>query len=113
MPCMGNSSSAWGTVVPDTITVEVVYADGSHCVSMTLRVAAGESVADIVRRCGILAQCPASVDPLRGKGAIGIFGECVSQDAVPADGDRIEIYRPLERHPMEARRGRAQSRSTS
>ena len=97
----------------DTITVEVVYADSNRCVSMTLRAGVGESVADIVRRCGILAQCPAGVDPFQGKGALGIFGECVSQDTVPADGDRIEIYRLLEHHPMETRRRRAQSRPAS
>ncbi len=97
----------------DPVTVEVVYADSRRRVSMTLRAAAGESVADIVRRCGILAQCPASVAPFRGTGAIGIFGERVPQDAVPADGDRIEIYRPLERDPMAARRRRARNRTTS
>lgn len=37
---------------------------------------------------------------------IGIFGETCVRGHVPADGDRIEIYRPLGRDPREARRER-------
>jgi uncharacterized protein len=37
---------------------------------------------------------------------VGIFGEPCSRDRVPADGDRIEIYRPLARDPRLARRER-------
>lgn len=36
--------------------------------------------------------------------AIGIFGELCERHAVPADGDRIEIYRPLHSDPRERRR---------
>jgi len=35
---------------------------------------------------------------------VGIFGELCDRDAVPADGDRIEIYRPLLSDPRERRR---------
>jgi uncharacterized protein len=38
---------------------------------------------------------------------VGIFGEIASRDAVPSDGDRIEIYRPLVQDPKQARRERA------
>lgn len=35
---------------------------------------------------------------------VGIFGEVCDREAVPADGDRIEIYRPLQSDPRERRR---------
>ena len=40
-----------------------------------------------------LARCP-----------LGVFGAAVEDDHWLADGDRLEIYRPLENDPMEARR---------
>ena len=39
-------------------------------------------------------------------GDVGIFGELCARDAVPRDGDRIEIYRPLRSDPKESRRAR-------
>ena len=38
---------------------------------------------------------------------IGIFGKRVTLDTRLANGDRIEIYRPLSTDPKEARRRRA------
>ena len=38
---------------------------------------------------------------------VGIFGELCDRAAVPRDGDRIEIYRPLRSDPKESRRERA------
>lgn len=38
---------------------------------------------------------------------LGIFGRTVSSDTKVADGDRVEIYRPLLIDPKEARRRRA------
>jgi len=35
---------------------------------------------------------------------VGIFGELCDRAAVPADGDRIEIYRPLVADPKDWRR---------
>jgi uncharacterized protein len=40
---------------------------------------------------------------------VGIFGELCDSSAVPRDGDRIEIYRPLRLDPKESRRARARS----
>jgi putative ubiquitin-RnfH superfamily antitoxin RatB of RatAB toxin-antitoxin module len=44
------------------------------------------------------------------EGAVGIYGALCDRDAVPADGDRIEIYRPLKADPKESRRARATAR---
>jgi hypothetical protein len=41
---------------------------------------------------------------------LGIYGRRVALDARLADGDRVEIYRPLRADPKEARRRRALSR---
>jgi uncharacterized protein len=35
---------------------------------------------------------------------VGIFGEMCDRESVPADGDRIELYRPLLSDPRERRR---------
>jgi putative ubiquitin-RnfH superfamily antitoxin RatB of RatAB toxin-antitoxin module len=38
---------------------------------------------------------------------VGIFGEPCDRAAIPRDGDRIEIYRPLRSDPKVSRRARA------
>lgn len=38
--------------------------------------------------------------------AVGVFGEVCARDYVPADGDRIELYRALKADPRAARRAR-------
>ena len=40
---------------------------------------------------------------------LGIFGQSCQRTDVPADGDRIEIYRPLAADPRERRRQQVQS----
>jgi len=37
---------------------------------------------------------------------VGIFGVACNRQAIPADGDRIEIYRPLRSDPRDRRRER-------
>jgi putative ubiquitin-RnfH superfamily antitoxin RatB of RatAB toxin-antitoxin module len=39
---------------------------------------------------------------------VGIYGEARGRDEQFADGDRIELYRPLRRDPRERRRERVQ-----
>lgn len=43
--------------------------------------------------------------------ATGIFGEAHPRDFVPADGDRIELYRALQIDPRERRRARVQAQA--
>jgi putative ubiquitin-RnfH superfamily antitoxin RatB of RatAB toxin-antitoxin module len=40
---------------------------------------------------------------------LGIFGQPCNRADVPAEGDRIEIYRPLAADPRERRRQRVQA----
>ena len=49
---------------------------------------------------------------LQGEKWVGIFGQRVTPETRVADGDRVEVYRPLRLDPKEARRRRATSRRT-
>jgi putative ubiquitin-RnfH superfamily antitoxin RatB of RatAB toxin-antitoxin module len=42
-------------------------------------------------------------------GQVGIFGALCDRNAVPRDGDRVEIYRALKADPKESRRERAKA----
>jgi uncharacterized protein len=43
---------------------------------------------------------------------VGIYGEVHARSDLPQDGDRIELYRPLEGDPREQRRERVQRQRT-
>jgi hypothetical protein len=81
--------------------VEVVYALPERAASVRVRVREGATVREVLEKSGLL--------PL-ARGRIGIFGRVVGADARVADGDRVEIYRPLAADPKEARRRRAARR---
>jgi putative ubiquitin-RnfH superfamily antitoxin RatB of RatAB toxin-antitoxin module len=74
---------------------------------MQLTLPAGAKVRDAVLASGILERHP-EIDVGRHK--IGIYGKVVGASALLADGDRVEIYRPLLLDPKEARRRRAVSK---
>lgn len=88
----------------DAIGVEVAYALTARQWLRTLSVPAGTKVRDALRLSRIVDECP-EIDPQRCP--VGVFGRVVDDDYVLADGDRIEIYRPLKVDPKEARRARA------
>jgi len=83
------------------LEVEVVYAQPERTESVRVRVPEGATVRDVLEKSGLLA---------RVSGKVGIFGKLVRADAPVADGDRVEIYRPLAADPKEARRRRAARR---
>jgi uncharacterized protein len=41
------------------------------------------------------------------RAATGIYGQVREREHIPADGDRIELYRPLKLDPRASRRARA------
>ncbi len=57
----------------------------------------------------VLARAREAAGPLDvpWEGPVGIFGALCERSAVPHDGDRIELYRPLSADPKESRRARA------
>lgn len=86
------------------LRVEVVYAlpEGEDAVFVDL--APGATALDALRASGLLGRHP-EID-LR-KVRLGVYGRVVAANAPLADGDRVEIYRPLAVDPKEARRRRA------
>jgi len=70
---------------------------------MTLELPAGAVVRDALIAAGIDVEAS----------AVGVFGKRVRPDTPLADGDRVEIYRPLLLDPKERRRERARKRVKS
>ena len=78
--------------------VEVVMAWPRRFESTWLELADGATVGDAVERCGL---------PMDEVVALAVHGVRVERDAVLRDGDRIELLRPLQADPKDARRRRA------
>lgn len=90
------------------IVVQVCYAlpDDSFIAELTLP--EGATLAQAVREAGVLKRFP---DIDLGTQKLGIFGKLKPADTVLRDGDRVELYRPLQADPKETRRRRAKHRS--
>ncbi|MFZ5723807.1 MAG: RnfH family protein [Pseudomonadota bacterium] len=93
------------------IRVEVVFALPERQVIVALELPAGATLYEAVLRSGLAAQFPGQIDPETTPA--GVFGKLEKQprQRVLADGDRVEIYRPLTIDPKDARRARARRRS--
>jgi uncharacterized protein len=89
------------------IRVTVVYALPDAATEIEVRLPAGATVADAVERSGLAARHPDADIPRR---PVGVFGERVDRRTPVADGDRVEVYRPLVADPKDARRKRARRR---
>ncbi len=83
------------------LQVEVVFATPEHQALISLSLPPGSSVEDAIRESRIPEQFP-SLDLSALE--VGIWGRVVARGQVLQAGDRIEIYRPLEMDPREARR---------
>ncbi len=89
--------------------VEIVFALPDRQSLKSVPVATGETVADVVAKSGLRADFPEiEIDSL----AVGIWGREADRTQPVKEGDRIEVYRPLEMDPREARRQLAQSGRT-
>jgi putative ubiquitin-RnfH superfamily antitoxin RatB of RatAB toxin-antitoxin module len=86
--------------MPETIFVEVVYATPDRQVLLPVEIAAASTVEDAIRLSGIQKRFDDALDECE----TGVWGRVVERDYSLADGDRVEIYRPLLRDPMDARR---------
>lgn len=89
----------------ELLTIEVVCGSAAHQQLVRFQVPAGTTVRQAVLVCAL--EDAASLDVANAP--LGIFGKQVSapdQQQV-AEGDRIEIYRPLLADPKEIRRLRA------
>lgn len=93
----------------EQITVEVVLAMPDSQAMLEVSIPEGAVVAEAIEKSGIAARFPqldvSNLIP-------GVWGNVVSRGHRLADGDRVELYRPLQIDPREARRQLAQSGRT-
>lgn len=91
----------------DPMRIQVAYARPERQLVLDLEVPPDTSARDAVRRSGMAREFP-EIDPEAAP--LGVYGRTVDGDEVLRAGDRVEIYRPLEIDPREARRQRARLR---
>lgn len=81
--------------------VEVVFALPQKQFLLTVLVEGGETVAEVIVRSRLMETFP---DYSLAELALGVWGREVEENRIVKAGDRIELYRPLELDPREARR---------
>jgi len=89
------------------LRIEVVYARPGRLDAVSLRLAEGTTAGQALEASGLLERHP-GLD--RRHEQMGIHGRRVPATHALADGDRVEVYRPLQIDPKEARRARASRR---
>ena len=87
-----------------TIEVQVCYALPDSSFLRSLSVPAGTTIGQAVAQSGLLQAIP-GID--LAINMVGIYGKRKPLDAVLRQHDRVEVYRPLQADPKEARRRRA------
>jgi uncharacterized protein len=89
---------------PGALTVSVAYSPRAGEVDeQTLQLPHGATVADALRASGLRQRHPGlALDAL----PVGIWGAFCDRGDVLRDRDRVELYRPLQVDPKEARRQR-------
>ena len=90
-----------------TLTVQVCYALLEQRFLEEFHVQPGTTIAKAIDASGVLKHFPL-IDLSQQR--VGIFGKLKTMDTVLREGDRIEIYRPLQADPKETRRRRAAHR---
>ena len=88
-----------------TITIEIVYALPKRQLLRRLSLAKGNTVRDAIKASGIAKEFP-EIELAHHR--FGIHGRIAQAETALNDGDRVEIYRPLQADPKELRRKRAQ-----
>lgn len=84
------------------LRVEVVYSPAPRQTDRTvLSLPRGSTVGEAVAASGVLGRHP-GVDAA----GVGRWGRRCRRDTVLVEGDRVELYRPLEVDPKESRRRR-------
>lgn len=92
----------------ERVCVEVAAAWPERQAVVPLDLPAGSTVADAIRASGLEQRFP---DLEIRADHVGIFGVLCEPERVLADGDRVELYRPLKLDPKEVRRLNAQRRN--
>lgn len=92
-------SSAWPMVATADMRVTVVLAWPDRCESVQLSLDRAATVADAVAASGL---------PMDGIAGFAVHGVRAEPGTALHDGDRVELLRPLQVDPKDARRRRAQ-----
>ena len=89
------------------LEIEVILAWRGGQEIVTVDLEEGATALDAVRKSGLAGRHP-GIDI--GNPALGIYGRLVKPDTPLREGDRVELYRPLNVDPKEARRAKASGR---
>jgi len=92
------------------LEITVIYALPEHQFCQSVAMPPGSTVRDALLASGVL-QAFSEID--LESAPVGIFSRRVELDAEVTDGDRVEIYRPLQLSPAEARRRRAKRKKVN
>ncbi len=93
----------------EKIEVEVVFALPEKQRLVTVEVAEGSTIADVIAASGLQSRFrDADLEAC----TTGLWGKVVPRETVISNGDRVEIYRPLAMDPREARRQLAEAGRT-
>lgn len=85
----------------EKLQVEVVFAAPDHQALVRVTLDKGATVADAIAASGLQDEFPGQqLDGMQS----GIWGRPADRDCHLESGDRVEIYRPLQRDPRDARR---------
>jgi putative ubiquitin-RnfH superfamily antitoxin RatB of RatAB toxin-antitoxin module len=85
----------------EKIGVEVVFATADRQQLVAITLPRGATVAEAISESSLVRLFPNdNLDDLR----VGVWGRLVHRNRVLSDGDRVELYRPLEIDPRDARR---------
>ena len=87
-------------MAPEPIRISVAYAEPGRQTRLELEVPPGTTAAEAIERSGLRARHAG----IPADAAIGVFGRVVGPGTVLADGDRVELYRPLPADPKDTRR---------
>lgn len=90
------------------ISVEVVYAEPDCQCLISLAVPKGSDVKDVLNRSGFIEKYNIDLEVNK----VGIYGRIVKLEQLVKEGDRVEIYRPLQADPKEVRRKLAKEGKT-
>ena len=91
------------------LDIEVVFALAGKQSLLPVVVPEGSTVAEVLDVSGIALLYPDfGFDQL----PVGVWGRIVARDHEVAPGDRVEVYRPLQMDPREARRQLARAGRT-
>ncbi|APX91661.1 RnfH family protein [Halomonas sp. 1513] len=91
-----------------TIEVEVAFALPERQRLVTLTLPAGTTARQAVLQAGMAQAFPEQGEAFFREAPLGIFGTLLKRDDLPlSEGDRVEVYRPLQIDPKQARKRRA------